>query len=350
MKLNARRNIGLIIGIALYLLLLYLIVITEKGNANANIKNLYDAIWYSIVTLTTVGYGDFYPVTPLGKILGLLFIISSIGLIGYLIGNITNKIRTLMVKKKEGFYGTSFTSHYVIIGWNSFSKLVIKQIINAGLKVVVVTDDKEDIEQIYELYKPQQIFVLLTDFTNYESLEKANITNSQSVFINLQDDTDSLVFLINTKKMFPGLNFVVSVNKPDLKETYLSLGVDKVVSRNEIASNIVASFIFEPHVANFTEDLIATSVQQTDYDIQQYKVIGSNPYLNKDYLDAFVDIKQKFDCILLGLVQKGSNNRDEIKKNPPAGTKIELNNYMLLISNGFCKKNIEKAFGVKEGM
>ena len=62
---------------ALYVIVIVVLVQIEKGDANANIKSIYDGLWYSVVTLTTVGYGDYYPVTSIGKIIGLIVIFSS---------------------------------------------------------------------------------------------------------------------------------------------------------------------------------------------------------------------------------------------------------------------------------
>ena len=62
------------------------------NNADGNIKSFSDALWFSVVTLTTVGYGDFYPTTLFGKIVGLVFIIGSLGLLGLIISKATDEI------------------------------------------------------------------------------------------------------------------------------------------------------------------------------------------------------------------------------------------------------------------
>ena len=66
----------------------------ESNNPNGNIKDIGDAFWFAIVTLTTVGYGDLYPVTVLGKIISLVLISGSIGILGIIISEITNKINS----------------------------------------------------------------------------------------------------------------------------------------------------------------------------------------------------------------------------------------------------------------
>lgn len=332
----------------LYFVLLTVLVNVEKVSPNANIKTFYDGVWYSIVTLTTVGYGDFYPVTPIGKILGLVVIFSSLGVLGFLIGNFTNIIRNHMEKKKKGFFGTDFTNHFVIIGWDSFAKNVADQIVNANCKIAVVTNSENDLNLIKDLYSDTKVFVLLADYDNMDALNKVNIIESNSVFINFTDDTKSLIYVINLKKQY-NVNVVVATQTSELKDTLKSVGVNHVISKNDITSKMVASYIFEPDVAAFTEDLIETSVKENDFDMHQYKITEENQLVGTSYMDAFVELKKKYNCVLVGITKKNESGK-VLLKNPSEDITIELNDYILIISSTNYQKQIEKDFGILEGV
>ena len=73
-----------------YLGLLALLAAVEKGHPDASIQSFADALWYSIVTLSTVGYGDLYPVTVAGKVIGVLFVLLSVGALAFLVGAAVN--------------------------------------------------------------------------------------------------------------------------------------------------------------------------------------------------------------------------------------------------------------------
>ncbi len=333
-----------LIGIAIYIFAIWGIKIIESSSPNGNIKTIEDAFWYAIVTLTTVGYGDYYPVTGLGRIIGLLVIIGSLGILGFLLGEITVRINEYMEKKKNGHLGTRFENHYVIIGWNAFAKNVTTQIINAGHKVAIVTNQKADIDVIYDNFDRSDVFVLFTEYSNYDAFDKVNVAKARRLFINFREDTDTLVFVINLRKQYPNVNVVVTCSNPILKETFQNAGISYVVSKNEVAAQMVASYLFEPYVATYAEDLIVTSIGDEDADIQQYRVTDSCNLANTDYMDAFISLKQDFNAILIGIV-KGNN----VLKNPEKGVLIEPNNYLILISKGRRKKEIEEFFGLTEG-
>lgn len=324
------------------------IVILERQNPDANIHSFGDALWYSMVTLTTVGYGDNYPITTGGRIVGIFFILSSLGLLGFLIGQATNLIQTYMEKKKEGYYGTKLKDHFVIVGWNNFGKHVAEQIILAGNKLAIITDNKADIDIIGKIFTEEQAFVLFTDLNNYSDYNKVNLNQARSAFVNLSDDSQALVFVINMKKHFDAVDYIISLQNAELRDTFQAVGVKHVLGRNEIASKLVASYIFEPDVASYTEDLIATSIDENDFDMQQYKVIANNPFIGVNYFEAFVNLKKDYDCILLGL-SKTIDGVQTLLKNPGNTVTIEENDYMLLISNGETKKKIEDSFQIHEG-
>lgn len=83
MKKSAKIILG---ALAVYVLLLFLLVAVESAAPDATIRSIGDAIWFSLVTMTTVGYGDLSPVTPAGRVLGLIFALCSIGILAALIG------------------------------------------------------------------------------------------------------------------------------------------------------------------------------------------------------------------------------------------------------------------------
>ena len=82
-----KKHRKLILGaLVVYLLLLLLLLAVESGQPGASIRTFGDVLWYSLITITTVGYGDMAPVTAFGRALGLVFALCSIGLFTALIG------------------------------------------------------------------------------------------------------------------------------------------------------------------------------------------------------------------------------------------------------------------------
>ena len=174
----------------------------ESSVPGSKMISWQDGLWYVVATITTVGYGDVYPVTYWGRALGFVVMLSSLGVYGFIIGQIANFMSTLKEQRNLGLNGTDFNNHVVIIGWNDFGRSVISHLVAAGKQVAVITRERSSIDAIREFYDSDKVYTLYEDYSNFELLEKANIKNASIVFVNLSDDTEKLVYVINLKKIF----------------------------------------------------------------------------------------------------------------------------------------------------
>ena len=339
----------LFLGLTVYMTLLILLVIFEVDAEGTNIHNVRDAVWYSTVTLTTVGYGDIVPITGGGRVIGTIFILFSLGLYGLLIGQFSSIVNSYRENKKLGMNGTNFNHHVVIIGWTEFGKAVTDQLVAAGRKVAVVTKEKDNIDIINEFYHGKNVFVLFSDYNNFELLQKVNLEQSSIVFINLENDTEKLVYILNLKKQYNSLTYIVTLDNANLKNTFLTAGVTYAISKNELSSKLLASYIFEPDVAAYSEEIISYAESDDDHDIKQFLITEKNPYLGAYYEKAFFDLKKESNAVLIGIV-KSVEGKKELIKNPETPITLEVGDYLILISNGKSERKISKLFCIKEGI
>lgn len=112
MKRKHRIYITFIVILALiYVILLFVMLEAESANPESSIRTLGDAVWYSVVTLTTVGYGDITPVTPIGHAVGIIFLLLSTGILVTLVGTLLSFLTSegfplmlLSLQKKKNWY------------------------------------------------------------------------------------------------------------------------------------------------------------------------------------------------------------------------------------------------------
>ncbi len=337
---------------ALFALLIHLLVAFESDSPQASLTTYSNAIWYAVVTLSTVGYGEIFPVTIYGRAIGYIFILCSLGIYGLLIGKIASIMTIYKEDKKLGYHGTSFTDHAVILGWNDFARDVADQLVGVQKRLAIIVNKVEAVDTIREIYSEYRdtVYVLHADYSSPEVAKKANFEGANVIFVNLDEDMDKLVYVLNLKKHYPRKNMVVILENSDLKNTFHSAGVAHAVAKNEIAAKLLSSYIFEPDVAEYSENLLSFAVKDTEYDIKQYRLIASNPYKDREYQYAFFDIKKRFNAVLIGIGRTDSSGRRMLIKNPAGSLKLEINDYFILIINAKSALHLEKTFQTQEGI
>lgn len=333
-------------------LLFYTIIVLalhylEHDVPNSEMATWQDALWYVVATITTIGYGDVVPVTYAGRTIGFIVMLSSLGIYGLVISQITNFMNTVREQRELGLNGTDFENHVVIIGWNDFGKSVISHLVAAGKHVAIITKDRSSIDSIREYYNSEQVFTLYADYANYEMLEKANIRKASIVFVNMNDDTEKLVYVINLKKHFADLNYVVTLDNGNLKNTFQNAGVTYTICKNEISAKLMASYIFEPDVALFSEEILAYAQSEADYDIKQMKIPAGNSFVGSFYDKAYFDLKKSCNVILVGLV-KTKDSKRQFMKNPEGAVTIEEGDYLVMMMDGTARAKLKKQFLIHE--
>ena len=339
----------LLIVFGVYGVLITILLDLESGLSGSKLNTLQDALWYLTETLTTVGYGDALPITYWGKMIGFIFLFSSFGVYGFIIGQIANFMTTLKEQKELGLGGTQFTNHAVIIGWNEFGQSVVSTLVAAGRQVAVVTKDRSSISIIHEYYPDNQVFTLFSDYNNFELLEKVNLKEAAIVFINLNDDTEKLVYIINIKKRFQDLNYVVTLDNGNLKATFANAGCTYTISKNEISSKLLASYIYEPDVAILSEELIAYAHEGHEYDMKEFLIKGDNPLIGMSYEKAFFDLKKQSNVVLFGMVRI-VNGKRSLHKNPEEDLIIQNGDYLIMLMNHNGLERLKKIFHIEEGI
>ncbi len=296
---------------------------------------LLDAVWWAMVTMTTVGYGDFSAVTWTGRFLiSYPCMILGIGIIGYLIGVVAEIMLDRMSRKRKGLMNITDKNHIIICNCPAIQKvlLLVKEIRanseHAGKPCVVVTNK---FDEMPEEFKTSHIQFLKGDPTREEILIKANISECAGVFI-LADDpkrmtSDEKTFaagtIIEMIKKEKDLSFKVVVelvSRENMKMMRRS-NVDGIVTPDGITDCLMVQEFVSPGVHGIIQQIISNTVGSQFY-ILETKLQGHKV---SDIQIAVLEHPNNMQVI--GIVKKGKQTL-----NPPKTMEIEKGDKLIMLA------------------
>ena len=151
----------------------------EKPAGNEGIKTIWDAIWWSVVTSTTVGYGDIYPVTTLGRIIAIFPMFAGVGMAGAMTAIITGMIVSRIDALKSGkILQTNQSNHLLFCGWTPCAVNVADALYKSGY-----LDDNQLVVLAEENPERDDCIFIKGDKNNTDDMLRANADQAADVVI-----------------------------------------------------------------------------------------------------------------------------------------------------------------------
>ena len=342
-KLVKRTYKGVIAIILLALLAGVLFFYFEQGHQGESLS-LFDSIYWAVVTMTTVGYGDFSPVTPIGRLVFIILGTSGVVLWGFLASVVVSLVVESNLSGVFGLDKCNYEDHFVLCGWTTIGQIALEELLMEDRQIAVITNDKDDVATIKRKGNRKKIFPIYGDPSKMDILKQANIEKASVVILCMEDDSNNLITALHIKDMNPSARLIVKTNRSELKETMHIAGVTFVTTPYELSGRLVASAAFEPDVANFVDD-ITTATDVGGYDLREYIINKKGTVKN-----ISKELKNKTNTTLLAIAKKDDgNDKWNLYPNPDQDMLIEPGNSIILLGNDEEFESVEKLLGESSG-
>ncbi|MFD9627956.1 potassium channel family protein [Peribacillus muralis] len=315
------RFIRLLSIIGLFLLSFGILIHLVEPNT---FPTLLDGIWWAIVTMSTVGYGDYTPVTNLGKIIGIVLILSGAGLITSYFAHIAKmsiSTEQQFLTGKKDFNGGG---HIIIVGWNGRSKRIIENIHDHLHRQSIVLID--DTLQKHPLPRTNIHFVH-GKATLDSVLNKANIKQAIRVLITadlnqdeLQTDMFSILSLLAVKGLNPDVYCLVEILTQEQKENALRAGADGIVETNKFASEYMQEALSKGIVGEDEEQNEMKGLKIKQWPIQA-------DWAEKTFKQLSIELFEQ-NIWVIGIISGG-----ETFIKPPADTIVHRHDVLLILGD-----------------
>ena len=233
--------------------------------------NFIDSLYYSVVTMATVGYGDYIPVTGIQKIFATTLALGGVGLLAYVFNVILTNFQEKMGEYSKGARKMraiqNMDNYYVLCGYGRVGKVVLKELNQRKQNVIIFEKDPKMTENLVE---DETIVVINKDATEDDLIAKVAGKNCRSVIISTGSDVTNLFIVLTIRETNPDAWIVSRASKLENIARLRKAGADKIVSPEIIGGKDLYLESAKPHLLRLT-------VQHTSDEIfDEFKIIAKH--------------------------------------------------------------------------
>ena len=296
--------------------------------------SLFDSFYMTILTISTVGYGEVHPLTGPGRIFTSLLIVLGISTAVYTftrLGQVVleGELQGVLGRKRMKKEVAKLKDHYIVCGFGRIGKSVADGLQAEGYPVCVLENDHElegDLQDSGHLY-------LIGDATDESVLQSAGLDQAKAVLALLASDADNLFLTITAKELSPSVMVIARAFEDKVEPRLKHGGADKVISPYQSACARVLQAAIRPAVVEFLE--LATHREHMHLGLEEIRVC-ENSLLSGGSL-AEGQVRAHYGVIVVAIKQDDG----KMEFNPPASHTIHAGDTLVVIGKGADLKKLE---------
>jgi voltage-gated potassium channel len=284
-----------------------------------------DAFYMTVITITTVGFGEVQPLDESSKVFTILLILTSVVIVGYAISVITeyilskNNLEGLKQRKMQKKID-NLKDHIIICGYGRNGKQAATKLMAYKKPFVVIEKNKE----IAEKYQSELVPFVIGNANEDETLLQAGIERASTLISALPNDADNLFVVLSSRQINSDLNIISRASQETSYKKLKLAGANNVILPDKIGGDHMASLVVVPGLLEFIDNLSIVgksninieeiSVEQL-YDTSQIKTIRD------------LDLRKQTGCSIIGF----KNAQGEYLINPEADLKLIPNSKIIVL-------------------
>lgn len=290
-----------------------------------------DAFYMTVITVTTVGFGEVVPLSADQKLFTGIYIILSISIFGYAISTLiefilsTNNIGTLKQRRMQKEIST-LSNHIVVCGYGRNGKEAVQKLSSNKMNFVIIENSEEQLDQI----RQEGFYYIAGDATQDEVLEMAGIEKAKVLLCSLPSDADNLFIVLSARQLNQNLTIISRSTDESSNKKLKLAGADQVIMPDRIGGSHMASLVVNPDLIEFMSEL-ANINENEEVEDQilvkkiNFSLLGSSTPMSI----AELNLRKDTGCSIIGVQAKTG----EYTINPEANMVLEEFSQLIIVGN-----------------
>lgn len=260
----------------------------------------FDALYMTVITLATVGYGEIHPLSTPGRVYTIGLILLGLGVMGYGVSTVTaflveGELTDILGKRRMERKIKGLSDHVILVGAGETGKHVAEELVKTNTPFVVI---EQDPARAAALERFGEVLYIIGDATESGVLQQARIESARGLISATPSDKDNLFVILTARELNPTLRIVSRVTAEDSRHKLLKAGADAVVSANLIGGLRMASEMLRPHVVSFLDAMLRETVGSA-VRVEEIQVPSTSPWVGRTLGET--QIREKVGVVVFGL-------------------------------------------------
>jgi voltage-gated potassium channel len=284
-----------------------------------------NALYMTVITLSTVGFGEVNPLHPEGKLFAIALIIVGFFVVGSMVtflGQMTleGRFRELVVRRKMEKKLKSIKDHYIIAGYGRVGRHVTAEIAAKKADYVVIEGDREAVELLVAEGRPH----VAGDATTEDVLAEAGIERARTLISTLPQEALNVYLTLTARHMNPKLNIIARADFEEGEKKLIRAGADHVVIPHVLGGIRMAKAALQPNVVDFMQ---MTSMGEAGLSVEELRIPDGAWLMGQSFLGS--NLKRDYGVTVIGIKQQG----EQMRVNPGPQTVINSGDILVILGD-----------------
>ena len=288
--------------------------------------SLLDAFYMTVISLTSVGFGEVHPLSPAGKLFTILVILGGVAVVAMALGYgsrivLEGQLERIMGRRKVEKEIARLREHYIICGYGRMGRVISREFLKKPVPFVVVERDPE----IFKSIDPG-VLAVCGNAEEDTVLKAVGIERARGLVSVVSSDADNVYITLTAAGLRPDLYIVARAGDEGAERKLMRAGASKVVCPYAIGGAGIANAIIRPAVVDFIE--LVTRREHLELQMEEVLVAPTSPLAGRSVLES--GLRQQYGAIVVA-VKKGN---DHMQFNPAPEHRIEAGDRMIILGAG----------------
>ena len=308
------------------LLSLALILLGSALFAFTEDRSLSDSIWWAVVTTTTVGYGDLYPVTVAGRAVGMVLMILGIGVLGGFTAELATRIIERQSKRDRGLQKVNAEGHILICGWNETGDDLVRNLLADRRQpelVILAALEQSPCDDDRVRFVQGTVCESGLRNASADKAESAVVLANQAIEDLTGRDAATLVSSLILKEYAPHVYVCIQLFDSDSLSRSALSKADEVVVVGALAGGLLSRAVLDHGSSRAISSLV-----RNDEACEIYRLTTPAEWVGLRVVEALVRAKEETNILLVGV----ESSEGVLTMNPPAGYVLQRGDMIAVIA------------------